>query len=119
VTRPSDGVELRDQLDIFVQSRRRSIFSDSSTTELRLSGLGRPYLLAAECQQLLREFGCAYSCFADLLDLRPPWVRFRQLMVDEVAVAVDNREEIVEIVRHAAGESADALHFLGLHIPLL
>jgi hypothetical protein len=67
----------------------------------------------------LGEFGCARSGLADLIDQRSHCVRFGQLMVDEGAVAVDDREEIVEIVRHAAGESADALHFLGLHKALL
>src|SRR5882724_1700748 len=117
MTRPRDGSS-RVISWTSSHSRRRSMFSDSSTTELRLSGLGRPTCLRPKASNCWVS-SAARSGLADLIDLRSHCVRFGQLMVDEGAVAVDDREEIVEIVRHAAGESADALHLLGLNKALL
>ena len=61
-------VEPRDQMDIFAEKAPEHLFG-LLHDRVEVERPGPDHLLAAECQQLLREFGCAYSCFADLLDL--------------------------------------------------
>ena len=50
----------------------------------------------------------------DLLDLRPERVVVGEPAQDEVAVAVDDGEDVVEVVSDAAGEAADRVHLLRL-----
>ncbi len=73
----------------------------------------------AERQQLARHGNGAARRFLNLLHTTPMKI-VRAFTVDqEIAVAPDYREQIVEIVRHAARESAHGFHLVGLTKPLL
>ena len=70
--------------------------------------------LPAEQQQLPRQRRRTLGGDPDLLDAIR-LVRGKPAVVHEqVHLQPDDRQDIVEIVRHAAGQLAEALHFLGL-----
>ena len=95
--------------------RRRNIFSMPRTTSLRLQHARLQHLFAAEGQQLAgqrsrrvrRPFGFPRCSFAADAPRSSCLQRQR-------AVTADDREQIVEIMRDAAGQPADGLHFLRL-----
>ena len=71
-------------------------------------------LLAAEVEQLLRQVARALARRLDLPDVaRHPGCR-RKIREDEIAVAEDGRQQVVEVVRDAAGELPDGFHLLRL-----
>ena len=75
--------------------------------------LGLDELAAAEGEQLPREAGGALGGLRDLLrGTRRGVVEVRRRQ--QRGVAVNDGEDVVEIVRDAAGELADGLHFLRL-----
>ncbi len=76
-------------------------------------------LAAAEGEELADEGGAAPGGTADLLDVGTVLVGERRVLEQELRVAVDRREEVVEVVRHAAGEPADGLHLPPLAARLL
>ena len=72
------------------------------------------HLPPAEREELARQGGTAVGRPADLLHasrLRPVG---RQGSQEQVAVARDDIQEVVEVVGHAGGELADGLELLGL-----
>ncbi len=71
-------------------------------------------LLAAEGQQLPGERSGAVGCLFHLLDAEPQRRRIRHAVEQELRVAFDDHQQIVEVVRHASGELADGLHLLRL-----
>ncbi len=71
-------------------------------------------LLPAERQQLLREIGRLPAGVRDLAHLRPLVVGQAVVGLQHVGVAVDHREQVVEIVRHTARKPADSLNPLRL-----
>ena len=77
------------------------------------SRLGLDELAAAEGEQLARQPGGALGGLRDLLrGTRAGVVQIGHRQ--QRCVAVDDGEDVVEIVRDAAGELADGLHFLRL-----
>ena len=76
-------------------------------------------LPAAECEQLLRQRRSAAAGLPDLLGAFAPRVAFGQLGEQQLAVARDGRQQVVEIVRDAAGQPAHGLHLLRLQELLL
>ena len=94
--------------------RRRSIFSKLATTRLRstISSLaGCPRLkiekLAGESRRLL-------AGLTNLFDERTAGTVIRHVPEGEVGITVDDGEQIIEIVRHPAGQAADGFHALRL-----
>ena len=67
-------------------------------------------LLAREGEQLAGQAGGAVGILADLLDVVIIAVARRVAHQHQVAMADDRGQDIVEIVRDAAGELADRLH---------
>ena len=86
----------------------------SPTISLRSSGDRLQHLLAAEREQLAGQRGGAIRGVQDLVDLRG----HRRILLDAVrhqlGVAANRRQQVVEVVRDAAGEPADRLHLLRL-----
>ena len=69
-------------------------------------------LLAAEGQELARERAGSFAGFGDLLDASVQGVAVSLAGEDEAAVPQNDREEIVEVVGDAPGQTADRFHLL-------
>ena len=94
---------------------RRSIFSMSATTCVQVEHLGLQHLAAAEGQQLAGQAGGALAGVADLVDAAAArGSSGGQLVEHHAAVAADDGQQVVEVVRHAAGQPADGFHLLRL-----
>ena len=79
------------------------------------SGRGCSTWLAAEGQQLLRQRRRALAGLQDLADVAAQRVGARELVEHEqLRIADDHGEQVVEVVRDAAGELADGFHLLRL-----
>ena len=63
---------------------------------------------------MLGKVGGAFPGFQNLLRRVAVWIARLQGTQDELAVAGDDGQQIIEIVRHAAGQHPDSLHFLRL-----
>ena len=72
------------------------------------------HLAPAEGEQLPGEPRGALPRLPDLLDVASDRVALPHLLQQEVAVAEDGGEQVVEVVGDPAGELADGLHLLGL-----
>ena len=73
-------------------------------------------LLAAEGQQLAREPGGARARLLNFDDVPLARIVGIEIGQQELAVAQNGGEQIVEVVRHAARQPSDGLHFLRLLI---
>ena len=69
-------------------------------------------LAAAERQQLAGELGRAVGGLGDLQRVLARRLVLGQARQHQVHVAADDRQQVVEVVGHAAGEPADRLHLL-------
>ena len=58
--------------------------------------------------------GGAIGGLHDLLRVGAPLVSVREVLDEHLGVAVDGHQQIVEVVRDAAGEPSDRLHLLRL-----
>jgi hypothetical protein len=115
-----------------VQTRREPILDlnvllDESPKDLAKAGDGvvqnqvlRPRnLTTAERQKLPRQRICADRGAADPFErFSSVWIR-RHTCRRQVAAACNHGEQVVEVVRNAAGQAPDRLHFLGLSKVLL
>ncbi len=73
------------------------------------------HLLPAERQQLPREAdGARSAAFQDLGEQLAVRIAGVEAIEHQLAVAVDHREQVVEVVRDAAGQPADRFHLLRL-----
>ena len=72
------------------------------------------HLLAAERQQLPRQRGGAIGGVQDLVDLRGHRRIVLDAMRHQLGVAANRGQQVVEVVRDAAGEAADRFHLLRL-----
>ena len=81
---------------------------------------GEQHLLPAEGEQLPGEARRAFGRLLDLLELEAHGaVAVVQLVEREAGEAEDRRQQVVEVVRDAAGQPADRLHLLRLlQLPL-
>src|SRR5215510_14030423 len=71
-------------------------------------------LFAAERKDLPRELRRAFGRQADLAEVTPLTAARGQLLREQIGEPGDDREQVVEVVRDAAGKLADRLHLLGL-----
>ena len=72
-------------------------------------------LPAAEGEKLSRERCRTLAGAAHVLDIGARGMARLEFLEHEVAVAEDRRQQVVEVVRDAAGQAADRLHFARLH----
>src|ERR1019366_1866902 len=75
---------------------------------------GAADLAPSEGEQLLGEGGRALAGAANFLNRRSLGIVCRKVVEEHVAVAVDDGQQVVEVVGNAAGEASDGLHFLRL-----
>jgi hypothetical protein len=91
---------------------RRSSFSiwriRSLTSTIRGCSICRP----AECQQLARQGGSALAGRTDFFEVVPDGSVSGDFVEDQVGVAEDRGQQIVEVVSDASGQLTDRLHFL-------
>ena len=71
-------------------------------------------LLAAEGQQLPRQGGRAISSLLDGLYFRQQRIALVEIFEQHLGVTADDHQKIIEVVRHAACQPSDGLHFLRL-----
>src|SRR5581483_4164841 len=71
-------------------------------------------LFPAEGEELSREMARAFARSYDLIDVRNSRRHVHERLAKELAVAEDRGQQVVEVVRDAAGEPADRLHLLRL-----
>jgi hypothetical protein len=71
-------------------------------------------LFAAEGQKLAGERGGAIGGLLNGFGFGVQRMAWRELVEQNLGVAADDHEQIVEVVSDAAGEAADGFHFLGL-----
>ena len=76
-------------------------------------------LLAAEGQQLAREPRGARARLLNLRDVRLARIVRIEIGQQQLAVPQNHGQQIVEVVRHAAGQPSDGFHLLRLLILLL
>ncbi len=101
------------QFDAFAQQppqhEREFAHNIAQNENARLQGL-----LAREGEQLSHQ-GCGAQCvLMDLVDFLERWIGRLMAHEQEFAVADDDGQEIVEVVRHAARELPHGLHLLRL-----
>ena len=95
-------------------SVRCSIATLRDTTSLRSIICALQRLLARERQHALGELRAARGGFVDRLDDRRERRVAGELVGQNLGHPDDDGEDVVEVVRHAAGELADRLHLLRL-----
>ncbi len=76
-------------------------------------------LAPAEGEQLLGERGGALARLGDLGDVRAVRRSGRELLQEDLAEAIDDGEQVVEVMGDATREPTDRFQFLGLVQPLL
>ncbi len=77
-------------------------------------------MLAAKREELADERCRPRGGLENFTRFRPQFRRDRrEVFVENVAVTANRREQIIEIMRHAAGEQTDRFHFLRLEQLLL
>ena len=101
------------QFDIFAQQPMQH-GRHVSHHRVQIHDLGCQHLAATEGQQLSRECRGAVRALLDLVNmLRRPF-RLGDISHQHLAVAMDDGQQIVEIVRYPAGQPPDSLHLLRL-----
>ena len=94
---------------------RRSILVRSATTSLRTSGWDCMTCLRLKASNWRVRLAARSEAAVNLLEafagLGRVLVRVHQ---QQLGIAPDDRQHVVEVVRHAAGELADGLHLLRL-----
>src|SRR5690606_7719855 len=78
---------------------------------------GGDHLAPGECQQLPGEFGRATCGALDLLHVLHVHAPAGGALLNQVGVAEDGGEHVVEVVRHAAGQASHGFQLLGLCEP--
>ena len=107
------GVGLDVQTDVGAdQTREQAAQPADHLVEIERARLH--HLLAAEGEELARQRRRAFGGPADLLDVGPAGVAALELVEQQVGVAEDRRQHVVEVVGDAAGQPADRFHLLGL-----
>ena len=81
----------------------------STSTALRSSGPDGEHLFAPEREQLAREVAAAARRLLDLAQIAPGRAAVAGLGEQQVGVALDDHQDVVEVVGDAAGEVADGL----------
>src|SRR4051794_18957143 len=81
---------------------------------VEIDHLWQKHLLATEGQELTGESGGAIARPLDLRQQLAHRMFGPELCKRKLAVSVDGREQIVEIMGYASGKAPDGLHLLGL-----
>ncbi len=76
-------------------------------------------LLAPEGEQLAGQLACPLTCQAHFLEIEADRVAGLELVERHLGVTEHHRQQVVEVVRDAAGQATDGLELLGLAEPLL
>ena len=95
-------------------SSRRSSSDSSVSVSASASTLRLQRLLAREGEQLAHQAGGAHRVLPHLVDLGEGGIAGRVAHQQQIAIADDRLQQIVEVVRDAARELADRLHLLRL-----
>ena len=106
------AVEGHFELDVLAQQAPQHR-NDGAEPLVQVDPLGRDRSAPAEGQQLRRQLPAAGTGPPDLQSLGGPLVAFERSGQD-VRVAVDHGQEVVEVVGHAAGKAAERLHLGGV-----
>ena len=112
------GVNGGRELDVVAQEPREQsleLLDDFAEIE----DLRQEHLVAAEGEQLARERGSTIGGAHDLQRVRAARVVVVEAGHEELAVAADRGQEVVEVVRDAAGEPSDRLELLRVQQLLL
>ena len=112
-TRPSGCVGRRHELDVFAEDPLEHLVHTREHV-VQVEHLRREHLLAAEHEELPREVGGAQSGLTDLLDVVAHRVARLHFGEEHLAVAEDDGQHVVEVVRDASCEPPDRLHLLRL-----
>jgi hypothetical protein len=114
------GGEAGDQLDVLAERPLQQL-EDVGDRYVEVQHARLHHLAAGEGQELMRQPGGPVGGELDLLDIgpggapvEPVAVRLLQLLGDEVRVVGDDREQVVEVIRDAAGELTEAFQPLRL-----
>lgn len=85
---------------------------DLGEVVLEVQGLRVQDLLAGEREQLPGQVRGPFARVPDVLDRRAPRIVRKGASQQHLAVAVHDREDVVEVVRDATGQPSDGLHLL-------
>ena len=94
--------------------QRADQLRDSFDLQADIEHLRSQRLPPRERQQLSGQFGCAINGVGNRIDVAAAAILGQFAAAKEIGGRADDRQQVVEIVRHAAGELADRFHFLGL-----
>src|SRR6185437_9362193 len=72
------------------------------------------HLLPAQHQELASKRGRAVAGLLDLFQAPAIGIGQIETLEQQIAIAVDHRQQVIEVVSHAAGEKTDRFHPLGL-----
>ena len=111
------GLEFRGEIDV-----QRDVFADHALKQpgdvgdvrAEVERDGGQHLFAAEGEQLPRELGSAVAGLLDVLEFFTHRVPVGQVHQGDVGGAIDDGEQVVEVVRDAAGQAPDHFHLLRL-----
>src|SRR5579883_1012955 len=92
---------------------RASIFDTSRSTLFRSSTCSF-CLFSPKGQQLAGQVGCAAGRAQDLQHIAMQTVSGADCVLHQFGIAADHHEQVIEIVRNAARQQADCVHFLRL-----
>ena len=109
--RPRPGPDRKLRIGTEHPAQRLAQFGDDGVD---IDDPRRQHLPAREREKLLRQQSGAVGGGDDLLEIAAQRALCRQLEQAEIRVVGDRRENVVEIVRHSPGETADSLHLLRL-----
>ena len=111
--RAEPGREHRRHRDVLADEPRQHRL-DVGDDRVERERLGLPLRFAAEREQLAREARGARGGLRDLADIVGDRMRGPEILAREVGVGADHGEDVVEVMRDAAGELADRVHLLRL-----
>ena len=107
------GREPRGELDVLAQQPAQHVLRFRHEA-VQVDHFRLHHLLPAEGEQLAGEPRRAVGRLADLGDVFSARVGGAQVIQQQVGIAGDRREDVVEVVRHAAGQAPHSLHLLRL-----
>ena len=110
---PRGGCEPRAERDVFAQEAAQHLLQVADQ-RVDLEHGRLQDLLAAERQQLAGQPGGAIGGLVDLIGVLTTGIGGAEVLEQEIRVAGDGREDVVEVVGNAARQAADRFHLLGL-----
>src|SRR5439155_15948334 len=87
---------------------------DRADHRAQIDDLGLENLLAAEGEQLPRQLRGALGALLDQLDVPAVRIMGSQVEEEELAASGDDRQQVVEVMRHTSREPPDGFHLLRL-----